>query len=307
MSQPTVFVCGVTGTQGGSVARNLLVNNIQVHAIARDTASPNALAVQSLGVELWTGDFDNPETLAEPIKGCFAVFLNLNPDLVDKDGELRRAKGIINVAKQAGIKHLIYSSSFSVEEPGRFTHWDPNSLMARALHSKQAIESETSSAGFDYWTILRPGNFMSNFIQPMVRLQTGLVEHGRWSSALQESTRLPLVDPDTIGKFACTAFMNPAKFGSQEIEIMDEFLVPSQVLQKLSAATGRDLQPVYMSDEEIKAQKATNPFIMGQLLMRDMAQFVDLDKIKSWGIPLSSFDAFIEREKKRVNETYLQQ
>jgi hypothetical protein len=38
--------------------------------------------------------------------------------------------------------------------------------------------------------------------------------------------------------------------------------------------------------------------------MRDLSQFVDMDKLKEWKIELGTFSEFLEREKNRVMETY---
>lgn len=74
-------------------------------------------------------------------------------------------------------------------------------------------------------------------------------------------------------------------------------------MKKLSAGTGRDLRIIELSDEQIEAQKKANPFIMGQLIMRNMKDMVDIEDVKSWGVPLSTFDAFVERERQSILDT----
>lgn len=145
---------------------------------------------------------------------------------------------------------------------------------------------------------------MSNYVQPLVRMYAGLVDEGRWRTAMQRDTLIPLVDVDTIGRFGAAALRDPERFHGKEIELADEFATVDEVLGKLAAVTGRDLKAVYMTDEEVDAEKGTNPFVAGMLMMRGLAGFVDLEKVKEWGIPVSSMDRFIEREKSRVLETY---
>ncbi|KND86527.1 NmrA-like family domain-containing protein [Tolypocladium ophioglossoides CBS 100239] len=305
MSPPTVFVCGITGSQGGAVARSLL-HNASIHALVRDPSSPAAAAISSLGakLKLVPGDYANESAIRAAMAGCSAAFLNLSPDLTDPGAELRYAMSIIAIAKEAGIKHMVYASSLAVNDPERLPNWDPHSPMAVVLRSKQAIEKEVRAAGFQNWTILRPGNFMSNYFQPVVRMYAGLAETGRWTTALHPNSVLPMVDVATIGNFASAAILDPEKFHEQEVEIVDEFLTTPELMAKLSAAAGRELQAVYLSDDEVAEQKKTNPMISVLLMMRDLSIFVDLEKVKSWGIPLSSFEAFLEKEKDRVLETY---
>lgn len=304
MAKPTVFVCGITGTQGGAVARALLSRAVPVHAVARDPSSKNATALASLGAKLWPGDYSNDAALRSALRGCSAVFLNLSPDFGDPGAELRLAKAIMAAARDEGVNHLVYSSGLAVNAPERLPHWDPQGFMALVLLSKQAIEREVRAAGFPRWTVLRPGNFMANYLSPLVKMYAGLVERGRWPTALRADSVLPMVDALTIGNFASEAILNPERFHAQEVEIADEFLMLGQLMPKLSAVAGRDLQAVYMSDEEVEEQKKTSPIVAGMLMMRDLSIFVDLEKVKSWGVPLSSFDAFLEREKERVLETY---
>ncbi|KAL6689992.1 hypothetical protein J3F84DRAFT_390851 [Trichoderma pleuroticola] len=305
MAQPKVFVCGVTGTQGGAVARRLLSENIAVTALARDLSSPQAQSIEALGAKLFPGDFDDSSALEQALAGCTAAFLNFSPDFNDWTAELRWAKSIIAAARNAGVKHILYSSGFAVNAPERLQHWDPDSVVAIVLLSKQSIEKEVRAAGFDYWTILRPGNFMANYLPQKVIMYGDLPQSGIWNTALLKETTLPMVDEDTIGRFASAAILNPAKFTGQEIELADELLRPEQILERLSATAGRQLKAVYMSDASIE-EKRGNPFIGGQFAMRDMVQFVNMDKVQSWGVPLNSFNAYLERNKELIKKTYQQ-
>lgn len=304
MSLPTVFVCGVTGTQGGSVAEQLRAQNVEAHALVRDPSSANAKSMEALGVKLWPGDFDNIDAINSAMTGCTAMFLNFMPDFQDVKAELRWAKALMAAAHTAGVKHVVYSSGAGINAPENRAYWDPDSLAAIFSMSKRSIENEVQNAGFEYWTILRPGVFMSNYINPAVFMYPGLVEKGMWETATTKDTVLPCVDTLTVGRFGSAAFLDPVKFHAKEIEYADELIKVDELLEKLSAAAGKSLKAVYLSEDEINVQKATNPFVQGQLLMRDLVQFVNLEEVKQWGVPLSSLDAFLEREKKRVLDTY---
>ncbi|KAH7158183.1 hypothetical protein B0J13DRAFT_190650 [Dactylonectria estremocensis] len=304
MPSSQVFVCGATGTQGGAVARSLLAKNVKVHALARDPTSDKAKALEALGVKLWHGDYDNKEAIEAAIGGCDAIFINLMPDLQDLTRELVWAKNIMAAGKAAGAKHAIYSSGFGVDQVQEFKLLDQQSIVATVLRSKQSIEREVRDAGYEHWTILRPGNFMANFLQPLVRMYGGLVDKGVWTTALTPETLLPMVDTKTVGLFGATAILEPERFSGKEISYADELMRVDTLLEELSIATGRDLKAVYLTDEEIEEQKKTNIFLHGQLAMRDMAQFVDIDEVKSWGVPLGTVREFMVREKKRVDETY---
>ncbi|KAL1847297.1 hypothetical protein Plec18167_001377 [Paecilomyces lecythidis] len=305
MTSQAIFVCGATGTQGGAVTRHLLEHGgYTVHSISRSPESPAAKSLQSLGVKLFRGDFNDKDSVRDSIKNCTGLFLNFMPDLNNLQLEVEHAKDILSLAKEAGVRHVIYSSGLSVKEPQRHKYWDPNSFTATVLLSKQAIENEVRTAGFEYWTILRPGYFMSNLLPPLVRMYPGLIEHGRWTTALTPETKLALVDPDDIGRFAAAAFSDPARFNKHEIPLSSELLGVQEIITALSRTSGKHLEAVFIPQEEVEAQAPTNPFISGQLAMRDMDQFVDDGLTRSYGLPLGTFEQFLEREKERVVNAY---
>ncbi|KAF4452230.1 nad dependent epimerase [Fusarium austroafricanum] len=283
MYTPTAFVSGATGCQGGAVARYLRSKDIAVHALARDPASKRAKALEAIGVKLTHGDYDDKEALQQAMSGCTGLFLVLMPDFTDLTAERLWATNILDAGKAAGVKHAIFSSGFSADNPDQLTALEPGSFLDIVMRNKHAIESQTRDAGFEYWTILRPGNFMANYLEPFVRMYPGLVEKGVWTSALTPTTVLPMVDTVTIGRFGGEAFLNPEKFHRKEIAYADEWLEVGVILQKLSKAVGRELEAAYLSDEEIMDQKATNPFISGQLLMRDMAKYATRKEAEAWG------------------------
>ncbi|KAG4271009.1 hypothetical protein FPRO04_02990 [Fusarium proliferatum] len=304
MSTPQIFVSGATGCQGGSVARYLRSKDIAVHALVRDPNSDKAKALETLGVQLIPGDYDNKAALGEAMKGCTGLFLVLMPDFTDLTAERRWATNVLNSGKEAGVKHVIFSSGFSAGNPDQLTAMEPGSFTDIIMRNKHAIENQTRDAGFEHWTILRPGAFMANYVEPFVRMYPDLVDKGVFATAMTPNTVLPLTDTVTIGKFGGEAFLHPAKFHGKEITYADEWIEVEAILQKLSKAVGRDLKGEYLSDEEIMDQKATNPFIAGQLVMRDMAKLATKEEVEVWGIPLSTFDEFLERETQALHETY---
>jgi len=109
-----VFVCGVTGNQGGALARKLIQLGWTVHATARDLEAPRASALAALGVKLTQGDWDNKEALRAGLVGCDKIFINLVSTLEDFDRERRQAATIATIAKSVGVRQAIVSTSLGV-------------------------------------------------------------------------------------------------------------------------------------------------------------------------------------------------
>ncbi|CAL5870164.1 uncharacterized protein PFLUO_LOCUS4399 [Penicillium psychrofluorescens] len=305
MSPLKVFVCGATGTQGGALIDNLVGHGTEIHAITRNIKSEIAQKIQSQGVALTEGDFDNEESLKKSMTGCTTLFLNLQPNHTNLTVEPEQAQRVLSVAKESGVEHVIYSSVLGATNIERIPHCDPNGLVGKILLSKEAIEKQVRQAGFKQWTIARPGNFMSNYLNPLVRMYQGLVETGTFTTALSRETVIHMVDPNDIGKLAAAAAKDPVKFDRKEIEIMSEMMRVEEVMRDLSAATGKDLKANFLSEKELKEQIPRNPLLGAQMAMRDMPQLVRPEQVKCWEIELGTFAQFLEREKVRVEETYL--
>lgn len=302
----TIFVCGATGTQGGALIPHLVSNNIKAHAIARDPSSKRALALKASGVSIFPGSFDDASSLRTAMADCTALFLNLMPSLTDPTQELSQANRILSIAKEVGVQHVIYSSGL-IQDLERRTYWNPHrlGLVADVLLSKRAVEEAVRTAGFKHYTILRPGNFMSNYLAPFVHVQyPGLVERGVVTTAFTPETVIPTVDPNDIGRFGAAAVLEPGRFHEKEVGIVSEILGLEEIMRILAQATGRELKVEYMTQEEIDAQLATNPFLAGQLVARDMSEFVDMAEVRAWGVPIGTFSGFLERERELIRETF---
>ncbi|PWY74891.1 NAD dependent epimerase/dehydratase [Aspergillus eucalypticola CBS 122712] len=299
----SVFVCGATGTQGGAIAKYLHEKGIKVHTITRTPLSTKSQHLRALGADVIAGDYDNEASLRSSLANCTGLFLNMVPDFQNPDIEVIRGRRLLTLAKEAGVKHVVYSSAFAVNEPHKIRTFTPTGFVGKLLLPKQALENEVRTMGFERWTIMRPGSFMTNFLAPMVYIYSGLVDKGCWVTAWTKETKIPLVDPMDIGRVGAVA-LTDKKFHGKEIEIAGELLTVEEMVKELVKATGRDLKAAYLTEEEIKAQAAVNPLVEAQLALRDMAQFADLEKTKEWGLDLGTFERFLKRENEKVMKTF---
>src|SRR5499433_2848160 len=104
-----IAVIGATGQQGGGVLRALQARGqFKVRALTRNPDQHRELAE-----EVVEADVDKPETLKAAFEGAHGVFLVTN---FRKEGtELKQATAAIRAAKDAGIKHFIWSTLPDVE------------------------------------------------------------------------------------------------------------------------------------------------------------------------------------------------
>lgn len=304
MPAPAFFVVGATGCQGGAVARQLLAKGYAVHAITRAADSPAAIELKSMGTKLFVGELDDEQVLQSGLQGCTGLFLNVP---VNPLTAVEYTKHILSAAKTTdSINHIICSTAYGTDNPEKLAAWNPDGgLLAMVIKPKIVMEDLVRNSGFEYWTILRPGNFMANFLQPKVSIAyPGLEIKGVFRTSFEKTTPIPMIDQDDIAKFAVAAFLEPARFHQQAIELASELLTVDQIMDDLSQASGKKISAYYLSDAEYESEAANNSPASWHKGLRDIAQFVDMEKVKSWGIPLNTFKQFLKRERNVVESTF---
>src|SRR6266436_7635293 len=104
-NEKLIAVIGATGHQGGGVVRALQTSGqFKVRALTRNPDKHRELAE-----EVVEADLGRPETLTAAFAGAHGVFLVTNFLEAGTD-ELKQATAAIRAAKDAGVKHFIWST-----------------------------------------------------------------------------------------------------------------------------------------------------------------------------------------------------
>src|SRR5438034_7579618 len=105
-----IAVVGATGKQGGAVVRALQASGqFNVRALSRDPSKHRELAD-----EVVEADLNRPETLQAAFEGAHGVFLVTNFREKGAD-ELKQTTAAVHAAKEAIVKHFIWSTLPNVE------------------------------------------------------------------------------------------------------------------------------------------------------------------------------------------------
>lgn len=139
----TILITGATGTIGSALIGQLAEQHVPVNALTRDPSK----ATFPSGVTAVAGDMLDVESMRKALQGVSTLFL-LNAVSTQ---ELTEAVLTLNLARDAGIKRLVYFSVFNGEPFTDVPHFT----------SKYAIERMIAQAGIPA-TILRPNCFMQN-------------------------------------------------------------------------------------------------------------------------------------------------
>jgi uncharacterized protein YbjT (DUF2867 family) len=309
-STPTVFVSGVTGCQGGAVCQELLKFGWNVRGITRDPSSPQARALLAQGVHLTHGDWDNDGPLAEALAGCDKIYLCMVSNFKDYTEAPRRAQKVAQLAKAAGVKHAVVSTTlglYLIDQPPAIP---PSDLFAGHIHSRYGVEKAVTEGGFDKWTALRPSFFMANYLEPKIRMGFTEIQDGVWTNCMEPDTLLGLVDHQDIGRFAAAALKDTDTYHGRTMGVTSEHLRVEDMLNTIAEACGdgRSIKPIFLSDEEIAKLQAekSRMFFAAEPCVRNMVEYVDMDELNRLSPEgMTTFKSFLEREKDLVQQTYV--
>ena len=143
-----ILVTGATGKLGGHVIQQLVqkVPANQIVAAVRDPGKAADLA--KLGVHVRLADYDRPDTLASALAGVNKVLLI---SASEPGGRLARHRAVIDAAKKAGVRLLVYTS---------ILHAASSTLALAAGH--KATEEAIRASGLPF-VFLRNGWYIENY------------------------------------------------------------------------------------------------------------------------------------------------
>ncbi|WP_370962435.1 NmrA family NAD(P)-binding protein [Amycolatopsis sp. cg9] len=280
-----VLVTGATGKQGGATARALLKAGIPVRALVRDPA--RAEDIRALGAELVVGDLYDLDSLRPAVQGVRGVFSVQMPDLADLEGDSEWIQGrnLIDAAGQAGVPQFVHTSVSGAGQHRTVPGWAEGrwTSMEHYFATKSALQDRVRDAGFEHWTLLKPGFFMENFRPPSF-----LLPNGRLVTTIKPGTELALVAVADIGAAAAAAFAEPARFHRVELELASELMTMTDVAAVLSRALGVELTAPDMTAEEAVAAGAP-AFAVRHEWQNEVGHPARPEFARALGIPLTSF------------------
>src|SRR5260370_13448408 len=109
-SNRTILITGVTGHQGGAVARALQGAGFHLRGLTRKPDSEPAAALARHGVNVVKGDLDDEATLRRALAGAWGVFSVQNTGEAGVEREDAQGKRLATLAREAGVEHFVYTS-----------------------------------------------------------------------------------------------------------------------------------------------------------------------------------------------------
>ncbi len=204
-SKRLIAVIGATGQQGGAVLRALQAGGqFKVRALSRNPDKHRELAD-----EVVKADLDRPETLKAAFEGAHGVFLVTSFWDAGTD-ELKQATAAVRAAKDAGVKHFIWSTLPDVEAISAGKFHVPH------FTGKARVDRIVAEAGFANHTFVIAPFFYQNFTGTAAPQKQADGSLG-WALPLDPAARgIHMGDIRELGNIVAGAFAHPDQAGNGE-------------------------------------------------------------------------------------------
>jgi uncharacterized protein YbjT (DUF2867 family) len=219
-----IAVVGATGQQGGAVVRALqAAGQFKVRALSRNPDKHRDLAD-----EVVEADLDRPETLAAAFEGAHGVFLVTNFWEGGTD-ELKQATAAVRAAKNAGVKHVVWSTLPNVEAISG------GKLDAAHFTGKARIDRIVKEAGFEHYTFVIAPFYYQNLVAPLAPQKQVDGSLG-WTLPLDPEVRcIHMGDINDLGNIVAGAFAHPDQAGNGEyLPLVGDFMSFNDIVDTLN-------------------------------------------------------------------------
>ncbi|GIL00995.1 MAG: NAD(P)-dependent oxidoreductase [Alphaproteobacteria bacterium] len=253
----TILVTGASGKLGRLVLDELLnrpnVAPASIIAVSRDPARLADYA--KIGVVTRRGDFDDPASLDRAFAGADRLLI-ISTDALDRPGRrLEQHKAAVAAASKAGVKRICYTSMPN-----------PDKSVVTFAPDHLGTEQAIKASGIPY-AILRCGWYMENLFMALPQA----LATGQWYTATGQGSLAYAARADLAAAIA-GALAGKAAGSAIHTLTGPRLLTAEDVAAAVRAATGKPLQVVHVSDEQLAAgMKAAGlpDFVVAMLVSSD--------------------------------------
>lgn len=294
----------MTGAQGGSVARALLVKGAKVRGLTRNASSDKAKALDSR-IEVVQCDMDSVDDLKRALDGAHGVYLVTNFwEHFDANKEVEQVKRVAEIAKECGVKHLVFSTledTSAIDAPVvkdgfKTPHFDG-----------KAIASAFLKENFDGATQFYTSFYYENFIYFGMAPKLNGAEDGVYRFGFPMGDKaLPMMAIEDCGKAGAAALLDDSTKG-KSVGIASCHMTGPEMAKAFAALTGKKVEYVPMTRDQYAGlgfpgcEDLANMFKFKHDYNEEFCALRDVKASeKLVGGPLKSFESWLQDNKDAI-------
>ena len=312
IAKKVIAVIGATGAQGGGLVRAILDDkngSFTARAITRNVNSDKAKALADAGAEVVAADLDDVKSLKKAFEGVHGAFCVTNFwEHLKPEKEVSQARNMAQAAKDAGVKHVIWSTLEDTRESiplsddrmptlmGKYKvpHFDGKGE-ANAIFNQLGVPTTFLVTSF-YW---------ENFIHFGMGPKKGA--DGKLAITLPlGAKKLAGIAAEDIGKTAYAIFDDGDELIGKTVGIAGGHLTGEQMAKSLSKALGQPVTYNAISPAAYRAfgfpgaEDLGNMFQFNSEFEQDCCDARNISETKSLNPELQTFDRWLGENKSRI-------
>ena len=312
IAKKVIAVVGATGAQGGGLVRAILNDkngSFTARAITRNANSDKAKALADAGAEVVTADLDDAKSLKKAFEGAHGVYCVTNFwEHFKPEKELSQARNMAQAAKDAGVKHVIWSTLEDTRESIPLSDDRMPTLMGKYkvphFDGKGEANAVFTQLGVPT-TFLLTSFYWDNFIHFGMGPKKGA--DGKLAITFPLGSRkLAGIAAEDIGKTAYAIFDDGDEMIGKTVGIAGGHLTGEQMAKSLSKALGQPVSYNAVSPETYRAfgfpgaDDLANMFQFNSDFEQDCCDARNISETKSLNPELQTFDRWLGENKSRI-------
>lgn len=307
-----IAIVGATGAQGGGLARAILNDKespFAVRALTRDPHSEKAKALAELGAEVVAADVDDPASLRRAFEGAYGAYcVTFFWEHFSPEKEVQQGRNMAQAAKDAGLKHVIWST---LEDTRRWVPLEDDRMPT--LMGKYKVPHFDSKGEINaiFQELDVPTTFLltSFYWDNLIHFGMGPRKDpdGKLAFTLpMGDKKLPGIAAEDIGRSAYGIFKGGPKYIGKTVGIAGEHLSGAEMAAALSRVLDQEVRhndvppEVYRKFDFAGAEDLGNMFQFKRDFEAEFRRPRDVAATRQINPQLRSFEAWLEENKDRI-------
>ncbi|MEI6913852.1 MAG: NmrA/HSCARG family protein [Armatimonadota bacterium] len=308
----TIAVVGATGAQGSGLVKAILddpAGEFSARALTRNAGSDKARQLADIGAEVVEADVDNAESLHHAFDGAYGAYcVTFFWDHFSPEKERAQAKAMAQSAKDAGLRHVIWST---LEDTRQWMPLDDDRMPT--LMGKYKVPHFDAKGESNHFfseikvptTFLLTSFYWDNFIDFGMGPKAG--PDGVLGITMpMNDKKLPGIAAEDIGKCAYGVFKQGSEYIGRTVGIAGGHLTGDEMASSFTRALGRQVRynnvppEVYRSFGFQGADDLGNMFQFKRDFEKDFCDARNLGISRKLNPSIQTFDEWLAENISRI-------